>query len=76
MDWRLAKRILDRLKDVEDRALTRSIGEVTDTSPLTVTIGGVDHTDLKKLSSYTPSVGHIVWVSRSGKDLLVHGEID
>jgi len=72
----MSRRTADKLRRQEREGLTRSIGMVTATSPLTVTIGNVDHANLKKLSSYTPSVGHRVLVLHSGADLVVLGQIN
>ncbi len=75
-DERVTRRILDSIRRLERNALTRSIGVVTDDSPLTVEIAGVPHTDLMVLTSYTPAIDDRVFVSRVGNDLLIHGAID
>lgn len=75
MDDRTTRRLLDSIKRLERTAMTRSIGVVTDTSPLTVEIGGIPHTDLMVLTSYTPVADDRVFCSRVGNDLLIHGAI-
>lgn len=75
MDDRTQRRILDWLKRLDQRKLSRSIGMVTDTSPLTVEIAGSEIAGVSKLASYTPSVGHRVYVIRSGRDLTVLGQV-
>ncbi len=62
--------LIDRQK--ADRSLRRSIGVVTDDSPLTVDIDGVPHTDLEPVG-YTPAVDDVVLVLRSGLDAVVLG---
>lgn len=74
-DERTTRRLLDEIKRLKRTSLTRSIGVVTETSPLTVTIAGVPHTDLMVLTSYTPVAEDRVFISRVGNDLLIHGAI-
>ena len=75
MDPRTLRRIFDWLKRLQDRSLTRSIGTVIDDSPFVVEIAGVEHSGLAKLTSYSPTIGDVVYVVRSGKDLIVLGEV-
>lgn len=75
MDELLQKRLLAWLKRLDRTKLSRSIGTVTATSPLTVEIGGESHEGLAQLTGYTPSIGHRVYVLRSGRDLTVLGEV-
>ena len=69
------RRIFDRLKRLKREKLSRNIGLVTDDSPFTVEIAGVEHVGLQKLGTYTPTIGDRVWISRADGDLLVHGDI-
>lgn len=69
------RRIFDWLKRLDRRAITRSIGVVTNTSPLTVEMGGEEITPISKLGGYSPTLGDRVWVSHSGSDAVVHDKI-
>lgn len=68
------RRIFDRLRRLNREKLSRSIGLVTDDSPLTVEIGGEEIVGIEKIN-YSPTIGDRVWVSRSHGDMVVHGEI-
>lgn len=76
MDARVLRTIFDRLRRVERTAVKRSIGLVTDDSPLTVEIGGVEQTNLTKIDTYLPAPGDRVIVLCSGRDRTVLGRID
>ncbi len=64
------------IKKLRKRSLTRHIGIVTVTSPLTIVISGhPEQIQVNKLDGYSPTFGDRVWVSRSGNDLVVHDKI-
>lgn len=69
------RRIFDNLKRLNRQKLSRSIGLVTDDSPLTVEIGGEELVGLSRLDGYSPTIGDRVWVSRSHGDMVVHDKI-
>lgn len=77
MNAAIAKALLRELRDIKRQSVRRRIGEVTATSPLSVALGGstVPYTDVKRLASYSPTIGDVVAVDVSGNDLLVLGEI-
>lgn len=72
---RVNRRIFDWLKRLDRDKLSRSIGVVTDDSPLTVLIGDASYPGVAKLASYTPVVLDVVYVVRSGRDLTVLGKV-
>lgn len=74
-DELLTRRILARLKRLNREKLSRSIGMVTDDSPLTVEIAGEEIANVQKLDGYSPTIGDRVWVSRADGDLVVHDKI-
>lgn len=79
-DERTIRRLFDSVAKLRKRALTRSIGTVTDpgdgTAAFQVEINGSTHTGLRCLSSYTPTADDRVYVVRSGNELFVLGKID
>lgn len=77
---RLWRRVFDWLKRLDRRKLERTIAEVTATSPLTIRVGGATngqtYAGVAKLASYTtPTIGHRVYVIKSGRDYTVIGQI-
>lgn len=81
MDRRTERIRRDEIKAISTAALTRDIGIVTDTDPLTVRIGldaedtALEYAGIHKLEDCFPQVDDLVWVSRSGRDYFVHGVI-
>ncbi len=77
MNSAMVKTLLRDIRDIKRQSVRRRIGEVTATSPLSVALGGstVAYTDVKRLASYSPTIGDIVAVDVSGNDLLILGEI-
>jgi hypothetical protein len=71
MDDRVNTAIQQRHKHVEDRAVRYREGEITATSPLTITVGGVPLPNVKTLAGWTPAVGNKVAVLTWGNDLIV-----
>lgn len=74
--FRTQRRIFDWLKRLDRTKVERNLGVVTVADPLTVTIADQAHTDLKRLDSYNPTAGDVVYVARTGADLLVLGSIE
>lgn len=75
MDQRSERRIFDWLKRLQARSLTRHIGVVDDAGPPLIVIIGDQPVECSKLDGYSPTNGDRVWVSRSGRDLVVHDSI-
>lgn len=78
MDRQALQDIVRRLNDLERRSIKLRLGVITDTSPLSVALGGSDiaYTDVKRLESYaSPVVDDLVAVLLFGNDLLVLGTV-
>ncbi len=73
----MVKALLRDMRDLKRQSARLRPGEITATSPLSVALGGSDipYTDVKRLASYSPTIGDIVAVVVSGNDLLILGEI-
>ena len=71
---RVNREIFDRTDALTKRSLTRTLGVVTDVGPpLVVTIDRQAHTAIPRDESYVPDVDDVVWVSRAGTNLTIHG---
>ena len=74
MTDRVTRELFDRTDVLRRRSLTRTLGVVTAIGPpLVVTIDGQAHTAISRDESYVPAVDDVVWVSRSGANLTIHG---
>lgn len=69
--------VLSRQQELERRGARYRQGVVTVSSPLAITLGGstTAYAGVKRLGSYTPTVGDVVSVLMFGNDLLVLGRI-
>jgi len=70
-------KLLDqRLREIEDRMVRFRVGEVVDTSPLTIVIGGGSTPiPAKQIAGTTFAVDDVVAVLTFGADLIVLGVI-
>jgi hypothetical protein len=78
MDSRQTRQILERLAEIERTTVRYRQGVVTDTSPLTVALGGAtgDYTNVRALKGPEPlAVDDVVAVLMFGFDMLVLGAI-
>lgn len=69
--------VTDRLRELESAAARFRMGEVTDTTPLTVTLGGSStaYTDVMCIGANGPKTGDTVACLVFGNDLLVLGTL-
>jgi hypothetical protein len=74
MHPRVERRIFDRLRRVERRKSSTSVGLVTDDSPFTVLIGGTT-VEVSYLDSYTPTIFDKVLILHTRGDAVVLGKI-
>ena len=82
MDDQTLERLMRELKWLRENAAFIREGVVTDDSPLTIALGGVDlvanpdavHPSVTRLASYTPTTNDRVSVLVKGNSLLVLGE--
>jgi hypothetical protein len=78
MDDVALKRLLEDLGEIERRAVKLRVGVITDTTPLSVALGGsaIAYTNVKALRGPTPlAVDDVVAVLVAANDLLVLGVI-
>ncbi len=75
MNSAMVKAMLRELREIKRQAVRYRQGVVTDTSPLSVALGGSDefYVGVQSVADYTPRVGDIVSVLMFGNDLLVVG---
>lgn len=78
MNDKLLADLQDRLQRIEQRGARLRIGVVTDDSPLTVALGGVDadgyYTDVKTIATGLAADDKVA-VLMAGNDLLVLGVV-
>lgn len=73
---KLTANMLTAIRGLQRNRYERKYGIVADDSPFTVTIGGTDRTDCRRLGTYTPTIGDKVLCTRSGQEpWLVHGDV-
>lgn len=70
---RQQRNLFDAVAALRERTVRRTLGVVKSIGPLVVTIDGQDHSAVSRDESYVPAVDDVVWVSRSGRDVAVHG---
>lgn len=77
LDPRTITELLRRVGSLERAAIRFRLGEVTDDSPLSLTLGGSDisYTDVQALAGLQLTVGDTVAVLTFGNDLLVLGRL-
>lgn len=76
MDDKTLEAILRDIQWLKRNACFLRDGEVTDDSPLTITLGGgtIEIASVSRHSSYTPTIGDRVSVLVRGNSLLVLGD--
>jgi hypothetical protein len=77
MDDRTLRELLERISALEQRSVRYRQGVITDTSPLSVALGGSDvsYESVKQLEGTVLAVDDVVAVLTFGNDLLVLGKL-
>lgn len=77
MDPRTARKLVESIQDLARRSPELRLGVITDTSPLSVAIGGSDTPiiDVKAIAGVALAVDDVVCVARFAADLIILGKL-